>query len=128
MPRSIWNGAIAFGAVTVPVKVCGAHGSVCVEELDGPTPKKKPGKREVEMAGKLVEGLATDFGPDRYHDSYRERVLALVKRKAKGEEIEVKEPARPEPSDDLLPALQASLDAVGGNGKPKKSGARRKKR
>ena len=24
MPRSIWNGAIAFGAVTVPVKVFGA--------------------------------------------------------------------------------------------------------
>ena len=24
MPRSIWNGAIAFGAVTVPVKVSGA--------------------------------------------------------------------------------------------------------
>ena len=97
------------------------------DDLDVPTPKKKPAKREVEMAGKLVEGLATDFDPDRYHDTYRERVLELVKRKAKGEEIEVKEPERPEPSDDLLAALQASLDAVGGDGKPK-SGSRKKKR
>ena len=97
------------------------------DDLDVATPKKKPAKREVEMAGKLVEGLATDFDPDRYHDSYRDRVLELVKRKAKGEEIEVKEPERPEPSDDLLAALQASLDAVGGDGKPK-SGSRKKKR
>ena len=99
---------------------------VSANELDVPTPKKKPARREVEMAGKLLEGLATDFDPDRYHDTYRERVLELIERKAKGEEIEVPEPQRPEPSDDLLAALEASLEAVGGNGKPKNK--QRKKR
>jgi DNA end-binding protein Ku len=95
-------------------------------DLDVPTPRKNPAKREVDMAGKLVEGLATDFDPGRYQDTYRERVLGVIKRKAKGEEIEVTERERPEPSDDLLAALQASLDAVGGDGKPKRK--TRKKR
>src|SRR4051794_24652751 len=45
------------------------------KDLDVRTPRKKPEKREVDMAGKLVEGLVTDWDPDRYEDTYRERVL-----------------------------------------------------
>src|SRR4051794_16178324 len=56
---------------------------VSADELDVPTPKKKPAPREVEMAGKLVSGLAADFDPKRYKDTYRERVLEIIKRKAK---------------------------------------------
>ena len=80
------------------------------KDLDVSRPRKKPAPREIEMAGKLVEGLVADFDPDRYEDTYRERVLDLVKRKAEGKEIEITEPEPPEPSDDLLAALQASLD------------------
>src|SRR4051795_10034431 len=89
------------------------------KDLDVRTPRKKPEKREVEMAGKLVDGLATDYDPKRYKDTYRDRVLALVRRKAEGKEIEVTEPETPEPSDDLLAALEASLDAGGNGGKKK---------
>jgi DNA end-binding protein Ku len=64
------------------------------------------------MAGKLVGGLATKFDPKRYEDTYRERVLDLVKRKADGKEIEFEEPEPREAPDDLLAALQASLEAA----------------
>ena len=98
---------------------------VSAKDLDVTKPRKKASPKEVEMAGRLVSGLATDFDPKRYKDTYRERVLDVIKRKAKGEEIEFEEPEAPEPSDDLLAALQASLDASSGNGKGKKKSGKR---
>jgi DNA end-binding protein Ku len=96
------------------------------DDLDVPKPRKKAAKREVDMAGKLVDGLVADFDPKRYKDTYRKRVLDLVKRKAEGKEIEIEEPEAPEPSDDLMAALQASLDAsTKSNGRG--GGSKRKK-
>src|SRR3954471_23976711 len=97
---------------------------VSAGDLDVSKPRKKPDKREVDMAAKLVDGLVAKFDPKRYKDTYRKRVLDLVKRKAEGKEIEVTEPEPPEPSDDLLAALQASLDATKSNGRGKKKGKR----
>jgi DNA end-binding protein Ku len=74
----------------------------------------KTNDRELAIAKQLVESLAADFEPEQFHDTYREEVLALVERKAAGEEIAV-QPARDEeeaPVPDLMSALKASLDAV----------------
>ena len=99
---------------------------VSADDLDVAKPRKKPSDREVDMARKLVEGLVTDFDPDRYEDTYRERILDVVKRKADGKEIEAAPPEAPEPSDDLLAALQASLDASGtSNGRKRRKGKKR---
>src|SRR4051812_1877708 len=35
------------------------------KDLDAAKPKKKPAKREIEMAGKLVDGLVADWDPQR---------------------------------------------------------------
>ena len=97
----------------------------------------KTTKRELEIAVQLVESLAGDFEPERYSDTYREEVLAMIERKAAGEQITVA-PAAEEtvaPAPDLMSALKASLDAVrareadaAGNGaaKPRKAPARKK--
>ena len=84
------------------------------EKLDVDEPSKKPGKKEIDMAGMLVETLAARFEPDRYEDTYRERVLAVVKAKEKGEEVSIPEPEAPEEGDDLMAALEASLKASKG--------------
>jgi DNA end-binding protein Ku len=84
------------------------------DKLDVDEPSKKPGKREIDMAGMLVETLAAEFDPKRYADTYRERVLAVVKAKEKGEEISIPEPEAPEEGDDLMAALEASLKASKG--------------
>jgi len=76
-------------------------------ELDGDA--RKPSKREIEMAGKLVESLAEDFKPESYEDEYRDAVLDLIRRKAKGEEIDLVAEEEPEHGDDLAAALEASL-------------------
>ncbi len=60
-----------------------------------------------EQAGR--HALAEDFDPEAYEDSYREAVLDLIKRKGKGEEIDLDEQEEPEQGDDLMAALEASL-------------------
>ena len=81
----------------------------------------KTTERELEIAKQLVDSLAGPFEPDKYHDTYREEVLALIERKASGEEIVVQETPEEEPTEapDLMAALQASLDQVRGD-QPKK--------
>jgi DNA end-binding protein Ku len=91
--------------------------------------------REVDIAKQLVESLSSEFEPGKFRDTYRDEVLALIERKASGEEIAV-QPARDEaaePVPDLMAALRASLDAVrAGDGdepapKPKKRPASKSK-
>jgi DNA end-binding protein Ku len=69
--------------------------------------------RELGMAQQLIESLSSDFDPAKYRDEYRERVLALIERKAAGEEI-ASPPHAEEPAaaPDLMAALEASLAAV----------------
>jgi DNA end-binding protein Ku len=76
-------------------------------------PRHRTGKREVEMAGKLVDTLHDDFRPGSYRNTYRDAVLELVRRKAKGRKIEVPEREEPEPADDLTAQLEAALEAAG---------------
>jgi DNA end-binding protein Ku len=70
--------------------------------------------RELAIAKQLVESLAGSFEPEKYHDTYREEVLAVIERKAAGEEIAVQPPSEDvtAPVPDLMSALKASLDAV----------------
>ncbi|HYN52481.1 MAG TPA: Ku protein [Thermoleophilaceae bacterium] len=79
------------------------------DELDVETPGKGASKQEVEMASQLVDSLHREFDPSEYDDSYREAVLELIDRKAKGEEIEARAEEPEEETDDLMAALQASL-------------------
>lgn len=79
------------------------------DELDVDTPGKGASKQEVEMASQLVDSLHREFDPGEYDDTYREAVLELISRKAKGEEIEAQADEPEEETDDLMAALQASL-------------------
>lgn len=91
-------------------------------------------KRELDIAKQLVDSLAGAWEPEKYKDTYREDVIALIERKAAGEEIAV-QPSRDEEEaevPDLMSALKASLDAVksrdgGDGGAPKKKAPAKKK-
>ncbi len=81
------------------------------EQIDA---EAEPSERELDMARQLVNTLAGEFDPEKYHDEYREEVLALIDKKAAGEEIVA--PATPEePAKvlDLMAALEASLARTG---------------
>jgi DNA end-binding protein Ku len=86
---------------------------VPVADLDIPKPQRKPSELEVSAAGALVEQLSSNFQPDDYENTYREALLELIERKARGETIAAPEPVQIAPEDDLLGALQASLARKG---------------
>ena len=77
-------------------------------------PASEPTEREKEMAKQLVSSLTAKFDPEKYHDEYREELLALIDKKASGEEI-VAAPETEEPAKvlDLMAALEASLERAG---------------
>jgi DNA end-binding protein Ku len=71
--------------------------------------------RELSMAQLLIESMESDWDPERYHDTHREKVEALVEEKRSGHEIVIQ--AGPEPAAkvvDLMEALNASIAAAAG--------------
>jgi DNA end-binding protein Ku len=67
--------------------------------------------KELAMAEQLVESLAGEWDPARFHDTHREQVLDLVERKAAGDTdlvVATEAPAR-EKVVDLMAALEASV-------------------
>jgi DNA end-binding protein Ku len=78
-------------------------------DLEVTIPRKGPSRQEAKMAEQLVESLHEKFDPTDYEDTYREAVLDLIERKAKGQKIERPEFEEREETDDLAAALEASL-------------------
>lgn len=87
-------------------------------DLDTPRRARKPEAKELKMAKSLIASLHEPFRPGKLHDEYREAVLAAIRRKAKGKEIEAPDEPSTEPSDDLMAALEASLS--GGTSRARK--------
>jgi DNA end-binding protein Ku len=86
---------------------------VPAKDLDIGSTSRKPSKRELDMAGKLVDSLQAKFDPKRYEDTYRERLLEYIEAKAKGKvESLPKRSEAPEPGD-LMAALEASVSGSG---------------
>jgi DNA end-binding protein Ku len=84
------------------------------DELD--SADGEPTKKELEMAKALIDSLAADFDASQYRDEYRDEVLALIERKAKGEQVVATASEAPSPTKapDLMAALEESLAAVKG--------------
>jgi DNA end-binding protein Ku len=102
--------AVRAGADVILLHTLRFHDEVVSgDELEIVGGSRRPQKREVDMANRLVDALAEDFKPDKYEDTYRDAVLELIKRKAKGEEIDLVAEEEPEHGEDLMAALEASL-------------------
>lgn len=70
--------------------------------------------REVEMARQLIESLTTDFEPEAYEDSYRQRLTEFLEAKAEGQDVELPEVERDRGGViDLTAALEQSLERAG---------------
>ncbi len=69
-------------------------------------------KAELELATALIEQFKGSFEPEKYTDTYRDALCAIIKAKQKGETIEAAEPETEEEPADLLAALKASVEAA----------------
>lgn len=98
-----------------------------VRELE-PGPPHDLRKKEREMAGLLIDTLSGPFEPERYPDEYRQKLTALLEGRAAQ--------ARPVPTEihpgsavqDLMAALQASVEQARAERKRPKPGAKRKRK
>lgn len=64
------------------------------------------------MAEQLVRSMTGKFQPSKFKDEHRARVEALIRKKAKGQPIEVPEAPKAERVVDLARALEQSLAAA----------------
>jgi DNA end-binding protein Ku len=87
-------------------------------DATGYEPAGQPAKpRELTIARQLIESMTTDWDPEQYHDTYRERVEELIESKRNGEEIEAAAPApRASKVVDLTEMLRQSVEQAKGKG------------
>jgi DNA end-binding protein Ku len=86
--------------------------------------------KELQMALSLVEGMSEEWKPEQYHDTYKDDVLALVKKKVKAGQTKTITAAEPEAKEakssnvvDLVALLQSSLGKRPGKGAAKPAAA-----
>jgi DNA end-binding protein Ku len=86
--------------------------------------------KELDMAMRLVDDMVDEWQPRKFHDTYREDLLARIKEKIKaGETEEITEPEKGEeraPKADVLDLMSLLKQSVEGKGKEKKPAAARK--
>src|SRR5262249_19963497 len=100
---------------------------VPADSVPGHEVHAKVDSRELKMALSLVDSLTADFDPARYHDEYRDKVMELIEKKAKGEEIVTRptsEEEAPRSGRDLVAALEASLAQARGEARGNGHGSR----
>ena len=82
-------------------------------DIDALPARRQADAKELKLASQIIDSLATDWDPERYHDTYTEELRDLIDRKAKGEDIVVEAEAPAEAAVvDLMAALEASLAAA----------------
>jgi DNA end-binding protein Ku len=65
---------------------------------------------EVELAEQVIESLSVDtWDSKKFHDTYRERVMALIEQKRQGQPIQSGPSSSPPKVIDLMEALRASI-------------------
>jgi len=78
----------------------------------------EPKAAEVKIANQLIEALAAEWDPSKYHDQFQENLKKLIKAHMEGKEVEtIEKPKKMAPVVDLMDALKKSLAATEGTGK-----------
>ena len=90
--------------------------------------KPKPAridKRELGMAQQLIDSFAGDWEPEKYRDTYRDALCAVIEAKRKGKDVHVAAEPEEERPTDLLEALRRSVEASKGGRRASANGSSR---
>ncbi len=91
-----------------------------IRPVKGIAPKgQRVDKQELEMASTLIDRFTSTFEHDKYRDEYTDRLMDVIKRKRKGEEVHAAAPVDEEAAPDLLEALRASVESAKSRSKSK---------
>jgi DNA end-binding protein Ku len=67
--------------------------------------------REIKMANVLIDSMESEWDPERFHDTHRQKVESLIEEKSQGKVITATKSASAPKIVDLMEALQASISA-----------------
>lgn len=93
------------------------------KEIDTLPGKAKASEKELTMAEQLIGAMSMHWDPEQFHDTFQEKVAALIEAKKAGESVEKAEPAA-EPTgvvNLMMEALWASIERAGS---PKATGGK----
>jgi DNA end-binding protein Ku len=112
MRRKQYLGALRSVEDTLQLNLLRYADEIVPFSAVGEAPTTRVDPRQLDVAVELVEAMTGTFCPERYRDGYRDRLEALIQRKAEGERVALPSPAAPtapRATDDLLDALERSL-------------------
>ncbi len=91
-----------------------------VREVEGfGAPEVELKDAEVKVAHQLINALAAEWDPEKYHDDFQENLKKMIQTKLEGGTIaEVEKPKKLAPVVDLMSALKESLAQMEGKKKP----------
>jgi len=83
-----------------------------VREVEGfGAPEVEIKEAEIKVAHQLIEALAGDWDPEKYHDTFQDNLKKLIETKLEGGEVQaVEQPKKLAPVVDLMAALKQSLE------------------
>ncbi|HEY5349914.1 MAG TPA: Ku protein [Candidatus Lustribacter sp.] len=90
-------------------------------DFDFPELKEKVAPAELKVAKMLIDSMSSaTFEPEKFHDDYREAVMAMIDARVAGEAVSVPETKRPAATNvvNLMDVLQRSLDQTKRGGAP----------
>ena len=82
---------------------------------------------EMKMAERLIESFTTEWKPEKYKDTYRDELCAIIRAKRKGKEVHAAPEVEEEAPTDLLTALRESVERSRGttNARKRRTSTRR---
>jgi DNA end-binding protein Ku len=104
------DGKLLLSTMVYPDEVNGTETISELESIEG----VDVSDRELAMAEQLIESLSAEFEPAKFEDTYRNRVLEMIQRKAAGETelVAAPQPVSADKVVDLMAALEASVKAA----------------
>ncbi|MBE0523092.1 MAG: Ku protein [Methanosarcinales archaeon] len=102
----VYNNALVLTTLRYAYEVVDPQDMEELKEL------KKPGKKELELAVKIIEDLSGEFDITEYRDAYRDKLEELIEKKMKGEVV-VAEAPKQEEVRELMVALQETIKQLG---------------
>ncbi|GAA0266403.1 MULTISPECIES: Ku protein [Pseudomonas] len=97
-------------------------------ELGSEVTKPSLAKGELDMAKRLVEDMSADWQPEEYRDSFQEKIMALVEKKAKAgkiEDVESQEGEDERKSADVIDLTELLKRSLAGKPAAKKPAAKK---
>jgi DNA end-binding protein Ku len=97
-------------------------------ELGSDVTKPTLAKGELDMAKRLVEDMSADWKPEEYRDSFQEKIMALVAKKAKAgkiEDVESSEGEDERKSADVIDLTELLKRSLAGKSPAKKAAAKK---